>query len=323
MGADRVWNPDLPKTPVVFLVFNRPDLTARVFERIRAARPDRLLIVADGPRASRPGEATECEQTRQVVSVIDWPCAVETNFADSNMGCRDRVSSGIDWAFSLVDEAIILEDDCLPDLTFFRFCQELLHKYRDEPVVMHVSGANLHNNIVRDGHDYYFSRHAHIWGWATWRRAWALYDRNLRKWRTKRDLKRMLGKPINRALVRHFEARLDATAAGTLNTWDYQWMFTCWAENGICITPMGNLVANIGFDARATHTKRDSDEAHLAVYRSPFPLRHPPEKTRDVEADDTTERLRFHDSPIDFARETTARIVSLVNQRLHRFFSVR
>ena len=160
------------RTPVALLIFNRPDTTERVFNAVAKARPSKLLVVADGPRDSRPGEAARCEQTRAIIKRVDWDCEVITNFADRNMGCKLRVSSGIDWIFEQVEEAIILEDDCLPDPSFFRFCDEMLERYRDNERVGMVSGGNLQFGRHRGTGSYYFSKYTHIWGWASWRRAW-------------------------------------------------------------------------------------------------------------------------------------------------------
>jgi hypothetical protein len=302
MSAADVWNPDLPKTPVVFLVFNRPDLTARVFETIRAARPDKLLIVADGPRPNRLSDDALCTETRRIVSAVDWPCDVRTNFAPSNMGCRDRVASGIDWAFSLVEEAIILEDDCLPEMSFFRFCQELLDRYRDEPTVMHISGANLHTRALPAEHDYYFSRHTHIWGWATWRRAWRHYDLQMSSWGLFKGVDQFFNEPLRPAFRRYFCSRFDLTYAGRLDTWDYQWTLTCWRNKGLSITPTCNLISNIGFDERAAHTRSHSHLAAMPTYASRFPLEHPAAIERSVAADNLLETHQFNDTPWDRLR---------------------
>ena len=167
------------KTPVVFLIFRRPDLTARVFEAIRQAQPAKLLIVADGDRNEE--EAILCQQARAVTEQIDWDCEVLTNFSDTNLGCKRRVSSGLDWAFSQVEEAIILEDDCLPHPDFFHFCSELLTHYKDDTRIWNICGHNFQDAQWRGDGSYYFSRYADPWGWATWQRAWKHYDKDLSK----------------------------------------------------------------------------------------------------------------------------------------------
>ncbi len=180
----------------VFLIFNRPAETFRVFDAIREARPEKLLIVADGPRPTRPGEAALCNETREVLDRVDWSCQVLSNFAETNMGCGRRVASGLDWAFEQVEEAIILEDDCLPDSSFFPYCGELLERYRADERIMMISGNNFQNGASRTADSYYFSQLPHCWGWATWRRAWRHYDFVMQDWRggRNRGLVKELGK---------------------------------------------------------------------------------------------------------------------------------
>ena len=166
-------------TPVAFIIFNRPDTTARVFAEIAKARPPKLLVVGDGPRANRDGEADRVAEARAIIKNVDWPCEVLTNFSTPNLGCKKRVSSGIDWIFEQVEEAIILEDDCLPDPSFFQFCEEMLARYRHDDRIAMISGDNFLFGQVPVPESYYFSRYCHIWGWASWRRAWKDYDVNI------------------------------------------------------------------------------------------------------------------------------------------------
>lgn len=169
-------------TAIAFCIFNRPDRTQQVFQAIREAQPSQLLVIADGPRSGHPNDLEDCQITRSIIDQVDWDCEVLTNFSDINLGCRQRISSGLDWVFEQVEEAIILEDDCLPDPSFFPYCQELLERYRDTPEVMMISGNNFqfgHNPVE---HSYYFSHYGHVWGWATWRRAWQKYDNSLAQW---------------------------------------------------------------------------------------------------------------------------------------------
>src|SRR5579871_4386735 len=164
-------------TPVALIVFNRPDTTRQVFQEIRRVRPPVLLVVADGPRRDHPEDEQLCRETRAVAEEVDWPCQVLTEYSDVNLGCRHRPASGLDWVFSQVEEAIILEDDCVPHPSFFRFCSELLSRYRDDARIGTIAGTNVQGGRKRGGASYYFSKYPTIWGWASWRRAWALYDR--------------------------------------------------------------------------------------------------------------------------------------------------
>ena len=263
-------------TPVVFLVFNRPATTRRVFEAISQARPSRLLIVADGPRRTDEGEEERCRQVRDVVRAINWPCQLETNFADENLGCQERVISGLNWAFSRVDEAVILEDDCLPHPTFFRFCQELLERYRNDSRVAMISGDSFVEKAGRSHSSYYFSRMAHIWGWATWRSAWQRYDRRLEQWPRVKDsgmLDEIMDHP---RIVRHWTRIFDQMYTGTgPNTWDYQWTYTLLINNALSIVPRVNLVENIGFSIEGTHTSAGDPAYVLPARPMEFPLRDP------------------------------------------------
>ncbi len=186
----------LVKTPVAFLIYNRPELTRRVFNEIRNAQPPVLLIVADGPSPKRTEDALHCTLTRSIVENVDWPCTVMRNYADFNMGCRERVSSGLDWVFSQVPEAIVLEDDCLPEPGFFRFCTEVLEHFRDDDRVMMVSGTNMLEEWKSETQSYHFSNYGGVWGWASWRRAWNYYDVDMKDWEkpeVKEKVKQVLG----------------------------------------------------------------------------------------------------------------------------------
>ncbi len=186
VGTDRLMDPD-SFPPVAFLIFNRPELTRKVFATIAQAKPSKLLVVADGPRADVPDDREKCSEARAIIGRIDWDCEVLTNYSSANMGCRARISTGLEWVFTNVEEAIILEDDCIPHPTFFRFCKELLTRYRDDQRVMMISGDNFQMGRNRTPYSYYFSRFFHCWGWATWRRAWRHYDIDMELWPSLRD----------------------------------------------------------------------------------------------------------------------------------------
>jgi hypothetical protein len=278
-------------TPIAFLIFNRPDTTARVFEAIRKARPPKLLVVADGPRADRPGEAEKCEATRAIINGVDWPCKVLTNYSNVNLGCKGRVSSGLDWVFSNVEEAIILEDDCLPHPTFFRFCEELLNKYRDDQRVMMISGDNFQFGRKRTFYSYYFSHYTHIWGWASWRRAWKYYDVRMKLWPQIMQGGWLHGRSYDKKDVRIWTDIFDKVYIGEIDTWDYQWTFACWINNGLTILPHVNLVTNIGCNPGGTHVQDVSNPvANLKTVAMTFPLKHPDFMIRDQEADGWTQR---------------------------------
>lgn len=252
--------------PVAFLIFNRPELTARVFAAIREARPPTLLVVADGPRSGHPTDESRCAATRKVIEAVDWPCDVSTNFSTHNMGCGSRVSSGITWVFQEVERAIILEDDCLPHPSFFEYCAHLLDRFESDEKVMHIGGTNFQRGRRRGSGSYYFSKYAHIWGWATWRRAWQKYDFEMRGWPAFRE-SRSFAELCETSSEREywtgiFDGRYHAK---TPDTWDYQWVYTLWAAGGLCINPQVNLVSNLGFGPDATHTTGASQFAEVPV----------------------------------------------------------
>lgn len=264
------------ETPVALFVFKRPNTTRRVFEAVAQIQPSKLFLIADGPRADRPDEVEACRHVREIVSWVDWRCEVSTNFSQSNLGCQERIISGLNWIFSLVEEAIILEDDCLPDASFFPFCQELLEKYRGDTRVCAISGTNLVEKHLKTEASYYFSRLGGNWGWATWKSEWLRYDRHLRDWpKLKREgtLMELFEDPKTVAYwARIFD---DMYENDGRNTWDYQWLYTHLKNNSLTIIPRVNLVTNIGFGPGATHTAEGDTRLTLPMTTMEFPLRHP------------------------------------------------
>lgn len=282
------------KTPIVMLVYNRPDKTAAAFQAVRTIRPAKLLIVADGPRAQRPDDHTRCQATRAIFEEIDWPCEVLTNYAEQNLGCRRRVSSGLNWVFEQVETAIILEDDCVPHPSFFQFSEELLEKYQDDERIMVISGNNFQQGRQRSADSYYFSIYPHCWGWATWRRAWQHYDDTMTHWPQVRNslwLKQLLGNQRN---VDEWSHQFQATFEEKRDSWAYRWTLSCWLQSGLTILPNVNLVTNIGFDENATNTKRQkSTSGNIPATGIRLPIQHPAVVVRDWEADQYTEAHHF------------------------------
>jgi len=281
------------ESPLVFIIFNRPETTLQVWARIRAAKPSRLFLISDGPRKGHSADLERCATVRGIVDCVDWPCRVSRDYSEVNMGNAVRVSSGLNWVFSQVEEAIILEDDCLPDASFFPFCAELLARYRHETRVVQIAGCSFQPQVFAGKDSYFFSRYTHSWGWATWRRAWQLYDHSMRTWHESRGgdwLPKLIANPAERRI---WEECFDATLAGRVNTWDYRWTFSIWRQQGLSILPYRNLISNIGFGSDATHTRRSSPFAALGLSPMPFPLVHPDSFDRDESADALTSRLVF------------------------------
>lgn len=260
-------------TPILFLVFNRPDTTRRVFEEIRKRKPRRLYVAADGPRPTVPDDHEDCRETREVVSSTDWECEVKTLFRDSNLGCRNAVQGALDWFFSHEEEGIVLEDDTLPDEGFFDYCATMLNRFRDDPRILSVNGCNL--GYRAQDRSAALTVYFNMWGWATWRRSNELVGRTWEAYRSGGDLaldrgvvRRLRLKTIwdDRNWIAYWQRVFSSTARGEFNTWDYQWLYAALKTESFCIRPGTNHVVNIGFGAQATHTKFDGLELARMTY---------------------------------------------------------
>lgn len=299
------------KTPVAFLIFNRPETTERVFREIAKAKPRKLLVVADGARPDRAGEAEKCVSTRAIIERVDWDCEVLKNYSNVNLGCKRRVSSGLDWIFETVEEAIVLEDDCLPSPSFFPFCEELLNRYREDDRVMQICGSNFLNGWRRNEYSYYFSKYGPIWGWASWRRAWNFYDVEMKLWPEIKERNIYEDFCQNKIEAEHRKKILDMVYDGNIDTWDYQWGFAKFINSGLSITPSVNLISNIGFGIGATHTKDTQNPfAEMALSEMTFPLLHPRFICVDAQSD-----KKYFD---DFVMTGSARsgLMEIISKRL-------
>ncbi|MDE1170061.1 MAG: hypothetical protein PW734_02445 [Verrucomicrobium sp.] len=277
--------PDSFETPVAVLIYNRPDKTARILERLSQVQPRRLLVVADGPNPAKPDDAEKTARTRALFDSLPWDCEVQREFSDTNLGCKRRVSSGIDWVFRQVEEAILIEDDILAEPSFFEFCREMLARYRDDERIGTITGCNFQNRRKRGPYSYYFSIFPHIWGWATWRRVWKRYDVDMKLWPEIRASGLLLDLLQDEAATAHWVKEFDRGYEGRIDTWDIQLLLSCWQHSQLTITPEVNLTCNIGFGAEATHT-RHAHHIHADIPTRPmeFPLRHPPYMMPDFEA---------------------------------------
>ena len=262
--------------PILFLVFNRPETTARVFEKIREVKPQRLFIAADGPRTEKEGEKEKCQEVRDLVlKNIDWPCEVKTLFREQNLGCGKAVSGGISWFFEHVEEGIILEDDTLPGYSFFDFCKILLDKYRNEHKVKMIGGSNYSNREIECTSTYYFTAFPHIWGWATWKRTWDEYDFTLNS--IPEDKVRDLLKRYftRKEVIDSWVNNYDMVKDGKTFPWDFQLGFSILKNGGINIVSAQNVVTNIGFGADATHTTSTNNELSNATLTEVSDMVHP------------------------------------------------
>jgi len=258
--------------PVVFIIFKRPDTTRQVFARIRNARPPKLYILADGPREDKPVEAALCATARKETENIDWPCVVVRDYSDVNLGCKERVSSGLDFVFSQEEAAIILEDDCLPHPSFFPYCEELLERYRDEPKIGQISGLNVLWGRVKFKSDYYYSKYPLIWGWATWADRWKQWDGDLIDWQNSKDhsaLKAWLNFHGEWTFWKRIFDNL-CSPDRSWDTWGYPWTYTFFKNKWLTLSASRNLVKNIGMGNNSTHTLAHNPSLchHSAKYLS-------------------------------------------------------
>lgn len=282
------------KTPVAFIIFNRPDTTAKVFEAIRQAKPPKLFVIADGPRSDRPDEAAKCAAARAIIDGVDWECEVLTNYSDVNLSCKSRVSSGLDWVFDNVEEAIVLEDDCLPHPSFFTFCEELLDKYRYDERIAVISGQNVQFGRQRTDYSYYFSRYNHCWGWASWRRSWKNFDYDMKLWDLIRDSDWLGDIFQDKRDVKVWTKIFQNVYDQKINSWAYRWTLSCWLQNQVSILSNVNLISNIGFGSEGTNTRNsDSVFSETSCENMIFPLNHPPFMIRDAKSDDFTQKTLY------------------------------
>jgi len=272
-------------TPVLFLIFNRPDLAQQVFASIRAAKPKQLFIAADGPRRDKTNEESICNETRNIVlDNIDWECEVHTLFRNENLGCKYAVSSAITWFFENVEEGIILEDDTMPDITFFTFCSDLLNRYREDTRISFISGTSLPSSAGHVDTSYYFSKFSIIWGWATWRRVWQNYDIEISDWKELSKTNWLTNVFYGNQYYANGFKGLFNTILNGYDTWDFQFFFLNLKNNSLNIHPAKNLIKNIGFDSRATHTHTQQSYSNQDVYKIDS-LIHPKAMAFDYEAD--------------------------------------
>ncbi|MDZ7958566.1 MAG: glycosyltransferase family 2 protein [Aulosira sp. DedQUE10] len=300
-------------TAVALIIFNKPDTTAQVFEVIRQIKPPKLLVIADGPRQQHPEDIENCAAARKIIDRIDWDCQVLKKTSDMNLGCKECISTGLNWVFQQVESAIILEDDCLPHPTFFQFCEELLDKYRHDQRIMTISGNNFQFGRRRTENSYYFSRYPLIWGWATWRRAWQQYDLEMKYWVEVRDGNWLQDILDDSTAVQYWTRLFEKCYKGNIDSWAFRWTLTSWLQNGLTILPNVNLVSNIGFSLEAANTKDIySPFANHPTQAMEFPLKHPQFLIRDGQADQFTQQTQFHISLI-------SKIKSKVKKKLQIF----
>jgi hypothetical protein len=287
---------DMFNTPVAIFTFNRPQLTERLLGILAKIKPGRILVVSDGPRSHVASDVEKCAAVRKLFENLDWECRIDRNYADSNMGSFPRNSSGLNWVFEQVEEAVILEDDCVPDLSFFPYCEELLDKYRNNSRIGLISGNNfLKNPDIQQKQSYFFSGYATTWGWASWRRTWQKVDLNMPYWPQFRDSGELQQAVLSPVEANYWRGIYDAILERKMkNAWDYQLILTCLKYKLLIIVPSSNLVSNVGFGPGGTHCMDDTSPLHnVPTGELDFPLVHPEDAQKSDLVDYEIFRARF------------------------------
>ena len=280
-------------TPVLFLIFNRPDTTIQVFSAIQKARPPRLYVAGDGPRPDQTNEAEYCEIVRSIATNVDWDCEVKTLFRDQNLGCRLGVSQAISWFFENEPEGIILEDDCLPSQSFFWFCQELLEDFRQDKQVGAICGFYSNELDYKPSASYFVSRYLRVWGWAGWRRSFEGYDSNLKNLiENNNTWQRWMFNQKDVLLKNYFQQMFNQVANGEIDTWDTQLQYLLWQKKQRVIVSSNNLIKNIGW-IQGAHAQKKDHNHELPTSEIEFPLTSPKIVERDVKADRIIERKSY------------------------------
>lgn len=310
------------ETPILFLIFNRPDVTQKVFDQIRKIRPTNMFVAADGPRKGYKIDIMNCRDTRKIIDQVDWPCKLTTLFRDENLGCGFAVCSAISWFFDHVEQGIVLEDDCLPDLSFFHFCGELLEKFKDDESIYVISGTNMQNGIIRGNGSYYFSNYPVTWGWASWRRAWNKFNYDIPYYEQTFKNKELDNVFQSYREKMYWRKKIKKGQLEKKSIWDYQWYYAIWKNKGIGITPNVNLIKNIGFRNNASHNfLYDTAREPLTVSPILFPLIHPIKKVDRVADKYTYENAYSHSIARFFRLIKENGIISILKYSLCNFLT--
>ena len=296
-------------SPVLFLIFNRPETTQQVFSAIRRAKPPRLYVAADGPRSDYPNEDEKCEHSRKIATNVDWDCEVKTLFRDQNLGCRLAVSQAIYWFFEQEPEGIILEDDCLPSQSFFWFCQEMLEYFRNDKAVGVICGFYSNELEYKPSASFFFSRYLRVWGWAGWRRSNEGYDSNINLLIEKQNTwKKDIFSHTDIFLKRYWQDMFEEVGSGKIDTWDIQLQYLLWQKKQQVIVSSKNLVQNIGW-AQGAHPLTKDHNHELATSEINFPLTTPDMTERDTRADQVIEKISYQITIFSFLKKLLRKMI--------------
>jgi len=301
--------------PLLFIIYNKPEETEKVFKIIQKVKPKKIYIAADGPsQNATKSELEKISQTRSIVKKINWKCSVKTLFREQNLGCKLGVTQAITWFFQNESEGIILEDDCLPNIYFFEYCDKLLDKYKHNTRISSISGSNPYEGGINIHDSYLFSSHSQIWGWATWKRVWDLYDVNMKDWKNVKDSGEFCTKFYSERAYTYWKNLFQKCFEGKIDTWDYQFFFCQLKNNLLTIVPSKNLVSNIGFGKNATHTKFDIHSiANLPTRKLHTPYIHPSKIEVNTEYDTALEKQLSNKNLFTIARNIIIQIYVAIN----------
>ena len=304
----------MKNTPVLLMLFNRVDTTQKVFESLRLAKPAKLFIAANGPRPDNPADIKSCEAVKSIFKNIDWPCEVHTRYPEVNIGMQRHWWTALDWFFENVESGIVLEDDCIPHVSFFDYCEDILERYKNDERIMHVNGSNFQYGIKRGNDSFYFSKYPHVWGWATWRRAWQKYDKEFSTFsqfeKSDKPDKLFNSKKEEKYWMNFFKQIYLKKHDGS----DTKWLYTVWNWGPVCITPNVNMITNIGFGLSAGHTvvkERALGQESFDIGK----ITYPSEVLIDKEADNYTFNNNFYKNFFQKASYVlTMKIVKIINK---------
>ncbi len=277
--------------PILILAFNRPDRVRVLLDKLKGMNPTKLYFAQDGPRANSKSDVHRCKEVYSVWKTTTISCQKREQIQAKNLGCKSAVSSAISWFFSQEESGIILEDDCIPDPTFFQFCDELLKRYKDTDQIMHISGNNFQPS---QSSGYYFSQYPHCWGWATWARAWKHFDRDISDWEDYQSSTKFLDRFQSPLAHFFWKKTFQSVHDGAIDSWAIPWVYSIWRRDGLCILPKSNLVTNVGFGLDSTHTHDTSSPlSNRSIVPLQFPLKHPRQIIRDQRADEWDQKFVY------------------------------
>ena len=263
------------KVPIVYICFNRPELTKRTFEYIKKIKPSKLFLIVDGPRKNNKQDTINCPRVKKIIQNINWKCKLYKNFSKDNLGLKNRVFSGLDWVFNNTNEAIILEDDCLPHKDFFFFCEAMLKKYKNSNKVKFITGNNFQiPKKTEICEDYYFSKYSHIWGWATWKKTWFEVNRDDTFWKKKIFNSKFEMMKSSTKEKKYWKKMYNEVLDNKLNSWAIYLLFSIWKNKGLTVTPKINLIKNLGLSS-GTNTKKLHIKLDISNKSLNKPLKHP------------------------------------------------